>query len=94
MPTLERMNDLPDRIQYLRACPDAPPAYADIARAARISPSAVAQAATGVRKAPTMRTLQSIARAFRAPLDWVATGTGPRPSRSLVRAAVATWGAA
>lgn len=94
MPTIRDMSALPDRITYLRACPDEPPSYAAIARAAGLSQSAVAQAATGLRKAPTMRTLMGLASAFKAPLGWVASGHGPRPSKALVRAAVAAWRAA
>jgi len=89
-----RMTALQDRIDYLRRCTDDPPSYAAIARAAGISQSAVAQAATGLRTAPTMRTLLSIACAYRAPLDWLASGHGPRPPKATVRAAVAGWRAA
>ena len=91
MATLRDMTPLQERIDYLRRCTDEPTSYAAIARAAGISQSAVAQAATGLRIAPTMRTLMGFARAYRAPLDWIASGHGPRPSKSLVRAAVAGW---
>lgn len=91
MPMFRGMTALQDRLDYLRRCTDDPPSYAAIARAAGISQSAVAQAATGLRTAPTMRTLMGIAHAYRAPLDWIASGHGPRPSKALVRAAVAGW---